>query len=69
MPSWLTLYYESPIEIVSGSGCRVTDHEGRSYLDLFGGILTTMTGHSVPEVVDAIRDQAGKAVAHIEPST
>ena len=60
MPSWLTLYYESPIELVSGAGCRVTDNEGRTYLDLFGGILTTMTGHSVPEVVDAIREQAGK---------
>ncbi len=60
MPSWLTLYYESPIELVSGSGCRVTDAEGRTYLDLFGGILTTMTGHSIPEVVEAIREQAGK---------
>ncbi|MGI8492943.1 MAG: aspartate aminotransferase family protein, partial [Acidimicrobiales bacterium] len=26
----------------------------------FGGILTTMTGHAVPEVVDAIRTQAGR---------
>src|SRR5438128_2737787 len=62
MPDWLTLFYEQPIELVSGQGCRVTDGEGRIYLDFFGGILTTMTGHAVPEVVDAIRTQAGRLV-------
>jgi 4-aminobutyrate aminotransferase len=60
IPDWLTLYYAQPIELVSGQGCRVTDGEGRTYLDFFGGILTTMTGHAVPEVVDAIRAQAGR---------
>ncbi len=60
LPSWLTLYYDEPIELVSGKGCVVTDAEGRDYLDFFGGILTTMTGHSVPEVVEAIREQAGR---------
>jgi len=60
LPSWLALYYEEPIELVSGKGCVVTDAEGRDYLDFFGGILTTMTGHSVPEVVEAIREQAGR---------
>jgi 4-aminobutyrate aminotransferase len=60
MPSWLALYYEDPLELVSGKGCVVTDAEGRDYLDFFGGILTTMTGHSVPEVVEAIREQAGR---------
>jgi 4-aminobutyrate aminotransferase len=52
--------YEEPIELVAGQGCRVTDGEGRTYLDFFGGILTTMTGHAVPEVVEAIRAQAGR---------
>jgi 4-aminobutyrate aminotransferase len=60
IPDWLTLYYEQPIELVSGQGCRVRDAEGHTYLDFFGGILTTMTGHAVPEVVDAIRTQAGR---------
>ncbi len=62
MPRWLSLFYEEPIEIVSGQGRTVTDREGRSYLDFFGGILTTMTGHSVPEVVEAIRSQAGRVL-------
>jgi 4-aminobutyrate aminotransferase len=60
LPAWVRLFYEEPIELVSGQGCRVTDAEGRTYLDFFGGILTTMTGHAVPEVVDAIREQAGR---------
>ncbi|MCU1496008.1 MAG: aminotransferase class [Acidimicrobiaceae bacterium] len=60
MPSWLSLYYDEPLELVGGTGCTVIDGEGNEYLDLFGGILTTMTGYNVPEVVDAIREQAGK---------
>src|SRR5438034_15383 len=42
LPRWLALYYDEPIELVSGKGCRVTDAQGREYLDFFGGILTTM---------------------------
>ena len=60
MPAWLSLYYDEPIELVSGEGCVVTDASGTRYLDFFGGILTTMTGHAVPEVVEAIREQAGR---------
>jgi 4-aminobutyrate aminotransferase len=64
MPSWLSLYYEEPIEIVSGEGCRVTDGEGREYLDFFAGILTNMIGYNVPEVRDAIKAQADAGVLH-----
>jgi 4-aminobutyrate aminotransferase len=60
LPDWLKLFYHEPIELVSGDGRRVSDAEGRTYLDFFGGILTTMTGYAVPEVVDAIRTQAGR---------
>ena len=60
MPAWVALLYEQPIELVSGEGRTVVDGEGNRYLDFFGGILTTMTGHAVPEVVDAIRTQAGR---------
>ncbi len=60
MPSWLALYYDEPIELTRGEGCHVWDGEGNRLLDFFGGILTTMTGYNVPEVIDAIRTQAGK---------
>ena len=60
MPNWLSLYYDDPLELVSGDGRHVRDAEGTEYLDFFGGILTTSTGYNVPEVVEAIRDQAAK---------
>jgi 4-aminobutyrate aminotransferase len=60
LPSWLALYYDHPISLVSGQGCQVVDAEGNGYLDFFGGILTTMVGHALPEVVDAVRTQAGR---------
>ncbi len=60
LPSWMVLYYQEPIALVEGDGRRVTDAEGNEYLDFFAGILTTMTGYKVPEVVAAIKAQADK---------
>jgi 4-aminobutyrate aminotransferase len=60
LPSWMALYYDEPIALVRGEGRTVWDAEGIAYLDLFGGILTTMTAHALPEVVEAVREQAGR---------
>ncbi|MGH2808129.1 MAG: aspartate aminotransferase family protein [Actinomycetota bacterium] len=60
LPNWLALYYERPIELVRGEGRHVWDAEGNRYLDFFGGILTTISGHNVSEIVDAIQEQVGK---------
>jgi 4-aminobutyrate aminotransferase len=62
MPNWLALYYDQPIALAEGDGRYVTDAEGNRYLDFFAGILTNMIGYNVPEIVDAITDQAGKVV-------
>ena len=64
IPSWVGIYYDEPIEIVSGQGCRVTDGQGRSYLDFFAGILTNMLGYDVPEVRDAVERQIATGVVH-----
>jgi 4-aminobutyrate aminotransferase len=64
MPDWLALYYEEPIEIVSGSGRRVTDGEGKEYLDFFAGILTNAIGYDVAEISDAVREQLSTGIAH-----
>src|ERR1700759_452149 len=64
IPSWVGLYYDEPIEIVSGKGCRVTDAHGRGYLDFFAGILTNMLGYDVPEVREAVERQIGSGVVH-----
>ena len=60
MPRWQTLYYEDPIALSHGEGRYVWDVEGTRYLDFFGGILTTMTAHALPEVTAAVQEQAGK---------
>lgn len=62
LPSWLALYYDEPIAIDRGEGRSVWDLEGNEYLDFFGGILTTMTAHSLPEVTAAINEQAAKVL-------
>ncbi|WP_200210438.1 aspartate aminotransferase family protein [Micromonospora coerulea] len=64
MPNWLALYYEQPIEIASAHGRRVTDREGRTYLDFFAGILTNAIGYDVAEISDAIRSQLDTGVLH-----
>ena len=56
--------YADPMVIHSGKGARVTDLEGKSYLDFFGGILTISVGHANEKVNKAIIDQLGK-LAHI----
>lgn len=60
MPDWLALYYGDPIEITHGEGRHVWDAVGNRYLDFFGGILTTMTAHALPEVTKAVAEQAGR---------
>ena len=62
LPAWLTLYYEQPIELVGGEGTVVWDSAGRRYLDFFAGIVTTISGHAEPDLVAALRDQAGRLV-------
>ncbi len=64
IPNWVGIYYDEPIEIVSGQGCRVTDGNGHSYLDFFAGILTNMLGYDVPEVREAVQRQIATGVVH-----
>ena len=51
-----------PFVIERGSGARVWDVEGKEYIDLAAGIAVTSTGHSHPNVVKAIQDQAEKFI-------
>ncbi|SFT01634.1 aspartate aminotransferase family protein [Saccharopolyspora flava] len=64
MPDWLSLYYQEPIEIVSGSGRHVTDADGNTYLDFFAGILTNAIGYDIDEISDAIRRRVDTGVLH-----
>lgn len=62
MPSFVKPMFDQPISIERGDGGYVWDLEDNRYLDFFGGILTTMIGHSVPEVVAAVQEQAAKVM-------
>ncbi|MGI5479884.1 aspartate aminotransferase family protein [Streptomyces lavendofoliae] len=62
IPDWVSLYYQDPIEITHGEGRYVWDATGKRYLDFFGGILTTMTAHALPEVTKAVSEQAGRII-------
>ncbi|MER7397879.1 aspartate aminotransferase family protein [Streptomyces sp. NPDC000151] len=62
LPEWLSLLYDRPIELTHGEGRHVWDSEGNRYLDFFGGILTTMTAHALPEVTKAVAEQAGRII-------
>ncbi|MFF3286225.1 aspartate aminotransferase family protein [Streptomyces sp. NPDC003023] len=62
IPDWVALYYKQPIEITHGEGRHVWDADGKRYLDFFGGILTTMTAHALPEVTKAVSEQAGRII-------
>jgi 4-aminobutyrate aminotransferase len=64
LPSWLTLYYEQPLEIVGGSGRRLRGGDGKEYLDFFAGILTNMLGYAVPEVRAAVDKVLDRGVVH-----
>jgi 4-aminobutyrate aminotransferase len=64
LPNWLAVYYQEPLEIVSGSGRRVTGADGRTYLDFFAGILTNAIGYDIAEISDAIRAQVDTGVLH-----
>ncbi|MGR6320875.1 aspartate aminotransferase family protein [Micromonospora soli] len=64
LPSWMPLYYAEPIELVAGSGRRVTDAQGRSYLDFFGGVLTNMIGYDIPEIREAVERQLRTGIVH-----
>jgi 4-aminobutyrate aminotransferase len=55
----MTVTKSEPIVAASGRGVWVTDVDGNRLLDFAAGISVLNVGHSHPDVVRAIRDQAG----------
>ena len=47
-------YGTPPVALASGDGAVVTDVDGRSYLDLLGGIAVNILGHRHPAIIDAV---------------
>ncbi len=57
-------FYRESIVVSSGKSAQVTDMDGKTYLDFFGGILTVSIGHAHEEVNAAIIAQV-KRLSHI----
>lgn len=49
--------YAPAIALAHGKGCRVTDADGREYLDFAGGLAASVLGHGHPDLVAAIARQ------------
>jgi acetylornithine aminotransferase len=56
----MNTYARLPVAFSHGQGCRITDGEGREYLDALSGIAVSTLGHAHPRLVSAIAAQAGR---------
>src|SRR5204863_3758374 len=54
----LPVYPHMPVRPVRGHGAWLVDEDGQEWLDAYGGHAVAATGHSHPDVVRAIADQA-----------
>ena len=57
-------YVRPPVVFSHGQGMTLYDSDGNAYLDMAAGIAVNALGHSDPEWVKAVCDQAGK-LAHV----
>ena len=55
-------YTKFPLVFVKGKGSKLTDIQGKVYLDLFPGWGVGSLGHCHPKVMDAVRDQVSKLI-------
>src|SRR5579863_1621195 len=60
----MSTYRPPEVRFVSGSGSRLVDDTGKSYLDFLSGIAVTSLGHAHPAVGDAICGQA-RTLLHV----
>ncbi len=51
-----------PLTLIEGQGCRVTDSEGKQYLDLVAGIAVNLLGHAHPAVATAVAEQSRRLI-------
>lgn len=50
-------YGTPPVALASGDGAVVTDVNGKTYLDLLGGIAVNILGHRHPAIIEAVTAQ------------
>ena len=55
-------YARAPLTLVRGSGTKVWDDAGKSYLDFTSGIAVSALGHCHPHWVTSVQRQAGELI-------
>lgn len=53
-----------PVIVASGSGSRMTDVDGNSYVDFCSSWGPLILGHAAPAVVEAVREAAGRGLSY-----
>ena len=56
-----------PFFVSSASGARLKDADGNEYVDYVGSWGPAILGHAHPEIVDAVRDAAGRGISFGTP--
>ncbi len=59
---FMNTYTRIPVELSRGRGLRLYASDGKEYLDFGGGIAVSALGHSHPDLVRAIAEQAEKLI-------
>jgi glutamate-1-semialdehyde 2,1-aminomutase len=52
-----------PVFVASAEGSRLTDADGKSYIDLVGTWGPAIAGHANPAVLEAVREAAGRGLS------
>ena len=60
MSHLMNTYARLPVTFSHGEGCRLTDVNGKTYLDALSGIAVNTLGHNHPTLVAAIAGQASR---------
>ncbi|MBA0916258.1 MAG: aspartate aminotransferase family protein [Nitrosospira sp.] len=62
MSNLMNTYTPLPVTFVRGEGVWLWDDQGKRYLDALAGVAVCGLGHSHPDLVKAICDQAGQLI-------
>jgi len=63
-----TYYAPYPVYVAHAEGCRVTDVDGVSRIDFLNNYTVQLFGHSHPDIVAAVQDQAARGMCFTMPS-
>jgi len=58
----------TPFFVARAAGARLTDEDGRTYIDFLGSWGPLILGHAAPQVVEAVADAAHRGTSYGAPT-